>query len=168
MRAAAQAAGVSAAAPYRHFKDREALYAAVLCDGFQELATALHEAREAQPDPVAAYLGVGRAYLGFAAAHPRLFAAMFSADFNRMLHPELLDAGRSAFAQVREAARALEQAGLTGNRGADDVALAGWCTVHGLASIQVDDLLQHVLPVDPLHAAEALFSILVEGIAPRS
>ena len=167
LRAAAQAAGVSAAAPYRHFKDREALYAAVLCDGFQDMAATLRGAREAETDPVVAYLAVGRAYLGFAAAHPRLFAGMFSADFNRVLHPALSEAARDAFDQVLQAARVLEDAGMTGQRSAEHVALAGWTMVHGLAAIQVDNLLRHVLTVDPQHAAEAMFSILVEGVALR-
>lgn len=167
LRAAAQAAGVSAAAPYRHFADREALLAAALREGFVELARRLRVAREHGRDPVDAYLAVGRAYLAFAAEHPRLYAVMFSSDFNRVLYPDLLQAGRDTFGEVLAAARALHEAAMTGERSAEEVALAGWTSVHGLASIQVDGLLAHVLAVDPTQAAERLFSILVEGIAPR-
>lgn len=167
LRAAAQSAGVSAAAPYRHFADREALLAAALREGFEDMAQALRAAREAGSDPVDAYLAVGRAYLAFAAAHPRLYSVMFSAEFERVLYPELLDAGRAAFGEVLTAANALGDARLIGTRSAEDVALAGWTTVHGLASVQIDGLLAQVLPVDPAQAAERLFSILIEGIAPR-
>lgn len=167
LRAAAQIAGVSAAAPYRHFRDREALYAAVLVDGFGELTALLETARTEAPDPVQAYLSVGRAYLGFAARQPALCSMMFSPEFDRVLHPELLEAGRAAFGVVLEAARTLQAAGLSGNRPAEAVALAGWTTVHGLASVQADGLLRHVLAMDAEDAGEALFSILIEGIAPR-
>jgi len=167
LRAAAHQAGVSAAAPYRHFEDRDTLMASVLAEGFRELAAATEAARIAATSPVESYLAVGRAYLAFAAAHPRLYRLMFGSECNKLQHPELLDAGQDAFAVVLRAAQECAAAGAVGARTPEDVALAGWAMVHGLASLQVDDVLSRVVQRPLPDLAQAMFSILVEGIAPR-
>lgn len=167
LRAAAQAAGVSAAAPYRHFKDREALLAAVMTEGFIELAEATELARDEAPDPVSAYLAIGHAYLGFAVANPRLYRLMFGVECNKPGHPDLLAAEQRAFGVVMQAARDCAAAGVIGTRAPEHVALAGWTIVHGLATLHVDGALGVVLPMTLPDAAEALFSILIEGVEPR-
>src|SRR5438132_8076471 len=93
LREAAQAAGVSAAAPYRHFADREALLAAVLAGGFRELARRTDEARRAAPDPMSAVLGVGLAYVAFAGDHPRTYRLMFGPECDKTRYPDLMAAG---------------------------------------------------------------------------
>lgn len=167
LRAAAQLAGVSATAPYRHFADRTALLAAVLTEGFHDLQTALAAARTAQSDPVAAYLAVGRAYIGFADTHQHLYRLMFGLECNKVMYPALMAAGQAAFAEVLQAAEACQAAGFTGSRSAADVALAGWATVHGVASLHVDGVLNVVTPHTLPQATDALLTILVEGVAPR-
>ena len=167
LRGAAQKAGVSAAAPYRHFEDRDALLAAVITEGFDELTAATEAARTAASDPVSAYLAVGEAYLGFAATHPSLYRLMFGIDCHKPSYPELLQAGQRAFGVVLKAARECSAAGLTGERPAEHIALAGWSMVHGLASLHVDGVLGLVLPVPLPDAAAALFAILTDGVKPR-
>src|SRR5919107_731159 len=49
LRAVARAAGVSQAAPYRHFADRGALVAAVAEEGFERLGAAMMGAMAADP-----------------------------------------------------------------------------------------------------------------------
>ena len=139
----------------------------MLTEGFGELADATDAARRAAADPVAGFFAVGRAYLGFAATHPRLYRLMFGVECNRPGHPQLLTAEHRAFGVVLQAARDCADAGLTGSRPPEHIALAGWTTVHGLASLHVDGVLGIVMPVPLEEAAEALFSVLVEGIAPR-
>src|SRR5215207_11628899 len=64
---AARAAGVSPAAPYRHFRDRDALMAEVATRGFVKFAFELERAwDEGRPEPQAAFIRLGRAYLAFA------------------------------------------------------------------------------------------------------
>lgn len=167
LRGAAQKAGVSAAAPYRHFEDRDALLAAVITEGFDELTAATEAARTAASDPVTAYLSVGEAYLGFAAMHPSLYRLMFGIDCHKPNYPELLQAGQRAFGVVLHAAQDCSAAGLTGVRPPEHIALAGWSMVHGLASLHVDGVLGLVLPVPLPDAAAALFSILTDGVKPR-
>ena len=64
---AARSAGVSAAAPYRHFRDRDALIADVARRGFELFAAHLEAAwNDGRPEPFAAFENLGRAYLAFA------------------------------------------------------------------------------------------------------
>src|SRR5689334_22846988 len=74
----ARAAGVSPAAPYRHFRDRAAVIAEIARRGYETLAAALDRAwNEGRPDPVSAIEACGHAYLAFARADPASYAAMF-------------------------------------------------------------------------------------------
>ena len=68
---AARSAGVSSAAPYRHFRDRQALLADVARRGFELFEERLNRAwNEGRPDPFLAFENVGRAYLAFAREEP--------------------------------------------------------------------------------------------------
>ena len=68
---AARAAGVSPAAPYRHFRNREDLVAEVARQGFLIFAEQLERAFDhGRPSPLSAFFATGRAYLGFARGHP--------------------------------------------------------------------------------------------------
>lgn len=63
--------GVSPAAPYRHFRDRDALMAFIAQRGFEKFAKALARAwNEGKPDPLGAFRSVGQAYLAFARDEP--------------------------------------------------------------------------------------------------
>src|ERR1700761_5131951 len=77
LRAVARRAGVSPAAPYRHYADREALVSAVAAVGYQELAERLAAAHPAPstPDQLAS---VAVAYVEFALERPALFPIMFT------------------------------------------------------------------------------------------
>src|SRR3954454_2630900 len=64
---AARWAGVSPAAPYRHFRDRDELLASVALRGFQQLDAALTRAcDDGKPNTFAALARLGKAYLAFA------------------------------------------------------------------------------------------------------
>lgn len=105
---AARAAGVSPAAPYRHFRDRDALLAEIATRGFDSFADELLRAwDEGRPEPYRAFVRLGRAYLAFARAEPAYYAAMFEGALPRESHPALDAAGRRAFDVLREACEAL-------------------------------------------------------------
>lgn len=134
---AARRAGVSPAAPYRHFRDAEALLAAVALRGFETLRMALAEGwDDGKPDPVQAFEAMGRAYLAFARREPALYAAMFEARLNLEAHPSLLTASDQAFAVLRGAADVLTAAVPKARRPpALMVALHVWAMSHGIASL---------------------------------
>src|SRR5476649_854774 len=75
---AARLAGVSPAAPYRHFRDAESLLAEVATRGFDAFRDRLATALGRFPaDAARAAEAIGRAYLGFAREEPAFYAAMF-------------------------------------------------------------------------------------------
>lgn len=84
--------GVSPAAPYRHFRDRDALVAFIALRGFGKFTASLERAwNGGKPEPMAAFKNVGQAYLAFAQKEPAYYAAMFEAG----LPPELNREGKS-------------------------------------------------------------------------
>ena len=135
---AARAAGVSPAAPYRHFRDRNALVAEVARLGFLRMAEALERAWTAgKPDPVTAIEACGRAYLDFARREPAAYAAMFMAGVAPELDPPLALASDRAIGVLRRAAE-LACAGYRGTGARPPalmVALHLWAMAHGVASL---------------------------------
>lgn len=81
LREAARRAGVSQTAPYRHFKDKQALLAAVAGDGFQMLLEEIKSAAVPfEDDPAEAITAMGAAYIRFATEQPARFRLMFGRD----------------------------------------------------------------------------------------
>ena len=81
LRDIAQTLGVSRAAPYRHFADRDALLAAVAARGFEDLNVGYEAALAAEGDGREKLRAAGRVYLDFARRRPGLFRLMFESDF---------------------------------------------------------------------------------------
>jgi AcrR family transcriptional regulator len=161
LRAAAAAAGVSSAAPYRHFADREALLAAVLASGFHELARRSEAARAAAPGPLQAVLATGLAYVRFAAEHPRIYRLMFGPECDKANHPALMEAGHAAKSVLLRAVADGLAAGVLQGDSVESVALAGWAMSHGLASLHADGLLGDA---DVDASARRLFGLLFSGL----
>ena len=90
MRAVARHAGVTAAAPYRHYQDRDALMSAVAAVGYRELAQDLIAVSPA-PSTADEIADVAIAYVQFALRRPALFRAMFSEQCDAG-SPERVDA----------------------------------------------------------------------------
>ena len=105
---AARWAGVSPAAPYRHFRDRDELLGNVALRGFEKFEQTLTRAwDDGRPDVFAALDRFGKAYLEFARTEPAFYAAMFEAGIPPSTSPELREAGDRAFAVLRGAAEKL-------------------------------------------------------------
>jgi AcrR family transcriptional regulator len=138
LRTVARRAGVSQAAPYHHFPDKDALLAAVAADGFDALDRAMQERMAGVSDPAERLNASGVAYVMFAVANPALFQIMFGAAMHGLAaHAERLAAGERAYATLERAVTAVQQAG-----GAEsDVGLAclgAWAVAHGLAKLLVE------------------------------
>ncbi len=134
---AARAAGVSAAAPYRHYRDRDALLADVAREGYERFEAALAAAwNGGAPEPVAALDRVGRAYLAFARAETAYYSAMFESGVAADADPEMHAAAERAFAVIRQAADALCARLPAAKRPPTlMVALHVWSMAHGVASL---------------------------------
>ena len=105
---AAKLAGVSAAAPYRHFAGREELIEAVALQGYALFADLLAHAWDGgRPTPLRALEATGRAYLAFARRHPGHYIAMFESGVAPGATPELAAEAERARAVLLQAAEAL-------------------------------------------------------------
>ena len=164
---AARAAGVSSAAPYRHFRDRDALMADVAKRGFerfeQRLAAAWDDGR---PSPLAALERMGGAYLAFAREEPAYFSAMFESGLPIAEHRDLHEAGDRAFAVLRQACEAIVAALPRGKRPPSMmVALHIWALSHGIASLFArGDAARRSLPMSPEELLEAATLVYLEGL----
>jgi AcrR family transcriptional regulator len=164
---AARWAGVSPAAPYRHFRDRDELMASVALRGFEQFEAALKRSwNDGAPDVLTALDRMGKAYLGFAKAEPALYAAMFEAGIPPTASPELRDAGERAFAVLRTAAEKLcAQMPAQGRPPALMVALHIWAISHGIASLfGRGDAARRTLPMSPEELLEADVLIYLRGL----
>jgi AcrR family transcriptional regulator len=164
---AARSAGVSPAAPYRHFRDRDALMADVARQGFERFEAFLTTAwNQGRPDTLTALGNVGKAYLAFARTEPAYYSAMFEAGLPLDNHPELREAGDRAFAIVRLAAEALCGSLPAAKRPpALMVALHIWAVSHGIASLFArGDAGRRKLPMTPEDLLEAAVLIYLEGL----
>jgi AcrR family transcriptional regulator len=164
---AARAAGVSPAAPYRHFRDREALLADVARRGFEAFAGNLAKAWDGgRPSPRRAFERLGRAYLDFARREPALYAAMFESGVSVADHPELREAGDQAFGVLREACEAIAATHPGPNRPpALMMALHVWSLSHGIAALFArGDAARRPIPMSPEELLEAATIVYLDGL----
>jgi AcrR family transcriptional regulator len=164
---AARWAGVSPAAPYRHFRDRDELLADVARRGFEQFAAALERAWDGgKPEPLAAFERLGKAYLEFARAEPAYYSAMFEAGVPHDISPELTAAGDRAFAVIRHASETLIARLPTARRPpALMVALHIWSLSHGIASLfGRGDEGRRTLPMKPEELLEAGVLVYLRGL----
>jgi AcrR family transcriptional regulator len=164
---AARSAGVSPAAPYRHFRDRDDLLIDVARRGFDQFAHALARAwNEGRPEPFAAFERLGRAYLEFARSEPAYYSAMFEAGVPLDASAELREAGERAFAVLRTASEALI-AKLPPNKRppALMMALHVWALAHGVASLfGRGDAGRRTLPMSAEELLEAGVLVYLRGL----
>jgi AcrR family transcriptional regulator len=136
LREAARRVGVSATATYRHFKDKEALLAALAVEGFREFGAAL-AATQSDPNPLST---MGAAYVDFALAKPGMFRLMFSPMLSaRRGDEELHAAANAAFATLARGVGARAETPPTTE--IPPAAIAAWSLVHGLSHLILDGVL---------------------------
>ena len=155
LRAVARKAGVSHAAPYRHFPNHEALLVELSVEGFQELRQYIVEAAKITGPESDRIANIGAAYMRFVAKRPAVARLMFGSQLpNRDKFPALAEA---ADAIGNEIGSALHDSNL---------GLAVWSAVHGLAMLVLENVIDlgqrrsglHVLPSRAEILLRSLFS----------
>jgi AcrR family transcriptional regulator len=144
LREVARRAGVSHNAPYRHFRDRSELLAAVAMQGFQRLTASMKRSAAHGTDAGEQLRFCGRGYVKFALRWPEHFAVMFDLPSRRESHPEYQAAGQEAFDTLLGYIVRCQEVGILPSGDAQPLALACWSLVHGIAKLAVS----HQLPLN--------------------
>ncbi|ACB93676.1 TetR/AcrR family transcriptional regulator [Beijerinckia indica] len=163
LREVARRAGVSHAAPYKHFADKAALLAELAMLGFDQLREAMAAAKPLPcPSIQAEFFAVAQAYLRFGVSHSALYRLMFSADAGHAGDVHLGERALAAFGLLIDLLERGQREGVFRKRPVRSQAAACWAQVHGLTLLTIDGLL---LPekVGP-DAPEAALVTLLEGI----
>ena len=139
LRELARKVGVSPAAPYRHFRSRQALLEAVATEGFRRFS-AMMAAKEQDLPEGEQLPAMAEAYVRFALVQPALFRLMFSRQIDKQANKSLHGAAIDAYASLaKAAAREVPDAPSEG-------AVIAWAFVHGLAMLLLDEQILGVSP----------------------
>jgi AcrR family transcriptional regulator len=135
LRRVARAAGVSPAAPYHHFADKQALLDAIATQGFAALTAEMRARMAKESDPAGRLDASGVGYVVFAVENPTLFQLMFSGDGQD-------PSGETALKKSRDSAYGVLQAAVA-DTSVDGTAtplvcLRLWSLVHGIAKLIVE------------------------------
>jgi len=142
LREAARRVGVSHAAPYRHFPDRHALLQAVAEEGFTAMRDEMMEAIGGIDDPAARFQALGITYIRFAVGHPSHFQVMFGPEGARADGSSLAAVKEETFRLLLAAIANCQATGVVREGPPEELAVAAWSAVHGLASLLVDGALR--------------------------
>lgn len=115
---------------YSHFKNRDAIVAAVAMEGFRDITTALRQAARVSTDRRHAFEGVALAYLAFARNHPALYEAMFT------LPTDLRFAEVETKSELKDAFEALAAVVSPSSTDVDVATETLWAALHGLAELE--------------------------------
>jgi len=164
---AARWAGVSPAAPYRHFRDRDELLIDVARSGFDQFEAVLARAwDDGRPDAFAALDRMGKAYLQFARSEPAYYSAMFEAGIPPEASPELRDGAERPVAVLRTEVERLIATMPVGDRPRVlMMTMHIWSLSHGIASLfGRGDSARRSLPMSPEDLLEAAVLIYLNGL----
>ncbi len=169
LRELARRAGVSHAAPYRHFANRESLIVALAEEGFRGLGAEMSALTAGEADPLGRFHALGVAYVRYAVAHPGHFKVMFSSELHAGADiPELAEAGSPTLQALIDSLAAGQAAGVVRAGDPQKLALPAWSMVHGLSMLLVDRQLAaldaELTEVEQL--AHAVIDVVARGLAP--
>jgi AcrR family transcriptional regulator len=135
---AARRAGVSSAAPYKHFKDRPEILRGVVSEAMDRLRAAMEAGAAAHSrGSIEAVAAVGQAYVDFARAEPGVFRLVFGLTEGHENAPDLLAKGEGCFGVVVQAVAACLGRPL-GNQDVERRAYMLWSFVHGHSFLTID------------------------------
>ena len=168
LRELAREAGVSHAAPYRHFESREALVTALAIEGFVGLGAEMERNAAGESNPLYRLRAMGVAYVSYAVSHPGHFRLMFGRGLQAdAADPALAEAGQPTLQALIDVIADAQRANLLRAGDSRQLALPAWAMVHGLAMLLVDQQLGALL--DAVYAetlAHAVIDVVVRGLSP--
>jgi AcrR family transcriptional regulator len=170
IREVARRAGVSHAAPYRHFADRDELILAVVEQGFELMQQTMQAEKAAAPnDPLNQFAASGLAYVSFALAHPAHYRVMFSGDLLSSTGDlSLQHTSREALQEMVANIAQCQRLGVVRTGNAVTQALTILSTIHGFVSLVNDNRIGHLVdkPYSLASIRDAVLTSIFEGLAP--
>jgi AcrR family transcriptional regulator len=145
LRDIAREVGVSPTAAYRHFADKDALFAAIADIGFHALAKASDGAETAR-DAHQRLQTLARIYADFAAGRPQLYRLMFSEPLDIDRVARLSDGSSAAYRPLRDAVIAVMGEGADEGRVTDSIVRL-WSVLHGYVTLRMANRLPHLATV---------------------
>jgi AcrR family transcriptional regulator len=138
LREAARRAGVTHAAPYRHFADKEALLAAVAEEGFLRLRETIAESVK-DVEPAMRLESIGVAYVRFARQNPSQFRVMFGSQVgDKRRYESLTQADQAVFDLLSESIRSAQDPNAIAPTDPARMGMIAWSMLHGVAALVVD------------------------------
>jgi AcrR family transcriptional regulator len=163
LREVARRAGVSHAAPYKHFPDKAALLSELALIGFDRLREAVTAAASGSTDGLRQeFLAMAHAYMRFGVSNPNLYRLMFSADAGSATDVHLNERALATLGILTDFIDRGQRQGWLRARNVPGQLAACWAQLHGLTLLTIDKLL---LPekVGPDATGAALVTLL-EGL----
>ena len=144
---AARKAGVSTAAPYRHFRDKDDLLDAVSRLAFYGLGACARDAVASTPDgSIERIIALGKHYLSYVSSKPAFYDLMWGDIAIRAFDQENFDRNASGFFILLDAVQGYLDAEGLANQSALDIAVQLWSSVHGMSAICMSGKLPHFHP----------------------
>jgi AcrR family transcriptional regulator len=165
LREVARRAGVSHNAPYRHFRNKEELLAALAAEGFDRLTAAMTQAAESASGALERFRSSGRGYVEFALRHPQHFAVMFEVPWQYELYPATQAAGARAFGTLVRYVEECQAEQVLPAGDAQPFALLAWSMVHGVAKLAISGRLPLSAAPDVLRFTDTATGALWRGLA---
>lgn len=143
---ACRLAGVSTAAPYRHFKDREEILAEVTARGFDAMsANAVRAVEKKGEGTLEGIIAMGQAYVAFAVEQEGVFRLMFGQNPSLAEVQQVIETGANCFGYlIEQITTYCEAKGL--ERDANEIAARMWTFVHGASSLLIDGKYDRITP----------------------
>lgn len=147
LRKVAKQAGVSHAAPYSHFTDKQALIAAISTEGFKQLFVQIEEILNSfRETPKNLLIETAWAYVQFALNEPDRFKLMFSSVLEKEKdYPDFVEFSQRNFNQIVEVVILCQNADILRPGPADLTAVSIWSTVHGLVMLLLEGQISHTV-----------------------
>ena len=163
LREVARVAGVSHAAPYRHFRDKAALLRMLAQGGFERLTAAINTAAENSPhNPEQKLIEAGVAYVRNALQHPEITRLMFAATIEPPQDRAHQAASAASYEALLDIIREGIEQGSFRQQPPQQLVLVAWASMHGLAMLAVASLLE--VDVDDEQALDTLIRSVARNV----
>lgn len=164
LRKVARHAGVSEAAPYRHYSNIESLFADLASEGFSRLTEKLRRVQgRYRRHALLQFRESAVAYVDFALKNSDLFKMMYGNDIaDHSAYPGLIADEESAFFILNEIIQDCQKSGYIRNGDVRNLATSAWLMVHGIATLLLGN--QVMLRNLSSHRAEALTREMIQNL----